>query len=162
MRRKLTLAARLVGLLNSLDDTDSNRLPHVADGETTERWVGVVLLNAHGLGWHELGNAGITRLDELGVRLDRLAGTTVNLLNELGELAGNVGGVAIEDGGVTCTNLTGVVENDDLSVEGRSLLSGVVLRVRADIATTNFLDGDVPERHIISQFFSKKITGKRT
>ena len=144
MREGLTLAAGLVSLLDGLDDTDGDGLPHVTDSETSEWWVGVVLLNAHGLGWHELGNAGITRLDELGVRLDRLAGTTVNLLNELGELAGNVGGVAIENGRVTGTDLTRVVEHDDLGVEGRGLLGGVVLRVRAHVATTDILDRHVP------------------
>ena len=162
MYNTLTLARTLLGLVNGLDDTDSDSLPHVTDGETTKRRVLVVSLNAHRLRGDELDNAGIARLDELRRRFQRFTCPAINLLDELRELAGNVGGVAIEDGGVTCTNLTGVVENDDLSVEGRSLLSGVVLRVRADIATTNFLDGDVPERHVISQFFSKKITEKRT
>ena len=52
--------------------------------------------------------------------------------------------MAIEDGGVTSANLSGVVEDDDLGVEGSSLLSRVILRVGGDISTTNILDGDVP------------------
>ena len=141
----LTLATSgLVGLVDGLDDADGDGLPHVTDGETTERWVGVVLLDAHGLAGHKLGNAGITRLDELGGSLNGLAGTTIDLLDELGELASNVGGVAIENGGVASTDLTGVVKDDDLGVEGRSLLGGVVLGVRGDVATTDILDGDVP------------------
>ena len=55
-----------------------------------------------------------------------------------------MGGVAIEDGGVTSTNLTGVVEDNDLGVERSSLFSGVILRVRGDVSTANILDGDVP------------------
>lgn len=104
----------------------------------------VVRLHAHGLAGHKLGNAGITRLDELGRSLDRLAGTTVDLLDELSELAGNVGGVAIEDGSVAGTDLTRVVEDDDLGVEGRGLLGGVVLGVGSDVATADILDGHVP------------------
>ena len=142
--RGRTLATRLVGLINGLDDTDGDRLPHVTDSETPERWVFVVGLNTHGLRGNELGNASVTRLDELGRRFHGLTSPTVNLLDELGELAGNVGGVAIEDGCVTSTNLTGVVENDDLGVERRGLLGGVVLRVGGDVATADILDGDVP------------------
>lgn len=137
------LATSLLGLVDGLDDTDSNGLPHVTDGETSERRVLVVGLNTHWLGGNKLDNARITRLDELGRRLHDLTGTTVDLLDELGELAGNVGGVAIEDGSVTGTNLTGVVENDDLGVERGSLLGGVVLGVRADVSTADILDGDV-------------------
>ena len=80
----LTLATRLVGLLNGLDDADGNRLPHVTDSETTKRGVLVVRLHTHGLARHKLGNAGIARLDELRVGLDRLTRPTVNLLDELG------------------------------------------------------------------------------
>ena len=46
---RLTLSSRLVGLLDGLDDTDGNSLPHVAHGETTKGWVLVVALNTHGL-----------------------------------------------------------------------------------------------------------------
>ena len=140
LRRLRDLASRLVGLLNGLDDTDGDRLPHVTDGETTKRGVLVVGLHAHGLAGNKLGNASITRLDELGARLDRLAGTTVDLLDELSELASNVGGVAVKNGGVAGADLTGVVEDDDLSVERRGLLGGVVLGVGSDVSTANILD----------------------
>jgi hypothetical protein len=55
-----------------------------------------------------------------------------------------MGGVAIEDRSVTSTNLSGVVEDDNLCVERSSLFSRVILRVRGDVSTTNILDGDVP------------------
>lgn len=123
----LTLATSLVSLLDGLDDTDGNGLSHVTDGETTKRGVDVVLLDTHGLAGHKFGDASITRLDELGVRLDRLTRSAIDLLDELSELASNVGGMTIEDGSVTSADLTRMVENHDLRVEGRGLLGGVVL-----------------------------------
>jgi hypothetical protein len=79
----------------------------------------------------------------LGAALSRFAGTAIDLLEELRELAGNVGSVAIEDWSVTSTNLTGVVEDNDLGVEGLGTLGGVVLGVTGNVATTNLLDADV-------------------
>jgi hypothetical protein len=138
-----TLATRLVGLVDGLDDADGNGLPHVTDSEAAERRVLVVGLNAHGLGRNKLGNARVARLDELGVRLKHLTVTTVDLLNKLRKLASNVRGVAVKHGCVTGTDLTGVVEDDDLGVEGSSFLGGVVLGVGSDVTTTNILDRDV-------------------
>jgi len=54
-----------------------------------------------------------------------------------------VSGVAIEDGCVTVSDLTGVVHDDNLSLEGSSLLGGIVLRVTANVSTTDILDGNV-------------------
>ena len=54
-----------------------------------------------------------------------------------------VGGVAVENRCVTGTDLSGVVEDNDLGVEGSGLLGGVVLRVTADVSTTDVLDRDV-------------------
>lgn len=135
--------ASLVGLGDRLDDTDSNGLTHVTDSETTERRVVSESLDAHGLGGNHLDNGSVTRLDELGGVLNRLSGTAVNLLEELRELASNVGGVAIEDWCVTSTNLARVVENNDLGVEGLGTLGRVVLGVTGNVATTDLLDGNV-------------------
>jgi hypothetical protein len=135
--------AGLVNLGDGLDDTDSDSLTHVTDGETTKRRVVSEGLNAHGLGGNHLDDGSVTRLDELGVGLGGLTGTAIDLLEELRELAGNVGSVAIEDWCVTSTDLTGVVEDDDLGVEGLSTLGGVVLGVTGNVATTDLLDGDV-------------------
>jgi len=131
------------GLLDGLDDADGDGLAHVTDGEAAQRGVVSESLNAHGLGGNHLDNGRVTRLDELGGLLGRLAGTAVDLLLELSELAGNVGGVAVEDGGVTGTDLTGVVENDDLGIERGGTHGGVVLGVGGDVATANVLDGHV-------------------
>jgi hypothetical protein len=48
--------------------------------------------------------------------IQSLTGSPVNLFDELSELAGDVGGVAVEDWGVTGGDLTGVVEDNDLDV----------------------------------------------
>jgi len=137
------LASLAIRLLDGLDDTDGNSLPHVPDGETTERRVVSEGLNAHRFGGNHLNDSSITGLDELGVSLDGLTSTAIDLLKNLAELAGNVGSVAVENWGVTGTDLARVVENDDLGVEGVGTLGRVVLGVTADIATADFLDGDV-------------------
>ena len=142
----LTLATRLLSLVDGLDDTDSDGLTHVTDGEATKRRVLVVGLNTHWLARDELDNACIAGLDKLGRLLHDLAGTTIDLLDKLGELASNVGSVAIEHWCIASTDLTRVVQDDDLSVERRSLLGRVVLGVGGDVATTNVLDRHVPVR----------------
>lgn len=147
MRRRIagrpTLSARLVSLVDRLDDTNSNSLSHVTDGKATQRWVFVVGLDTHRLRGNKFDNASITRLDKLGRCLEGLSTPTVDLLNQLGELASNVGGVAVKHWSVASTDLTRVVEDDDLSIEGSSFLGGVVLGVRSNIATTDILDRNV-------------------
>ncbi len=139
-----TLATTLVGLVHRFDNTDSDRLPHITNGEATKRRILSERLNTHGLRGDELDDGGITRLDKLGRLLDRFTRSTINLLQELRKLARNMRCVAIEDGCVASANLTGVVEDNHLGVERGSLLGGVVLRVRGDVTTANFLDRDVP------------------
>jgi hypothetical protein len=116
---------------------------HITDSETTEGRVLSEGLNAHRLGRHHLDDSGITRLDELRADFSGLTSTAIDLLQELRELAGDVGSVAIQDGSVTSTDLTGVVKDDDLGVEGLGTLGGVVLGVTSNVTTTNLLDGDV-------------------
>jgi hypothetical protein len=137
------LAADLVTLPAALDDTDGDGLTHVTDGETTQGRVVGESLNAHGLGGNHLDDGGVTRLDELGGGLSSLTGTAVDLLEELRELAGNVGSVAIEDGSVTGTDLARVVHDDDLGVERSGTLGRVVLGVTGNVTTADILDGDV-------------------
>ena len=139
-----TLATGLVGLLHRFDNTDSNRLSHVTDGEATKWRVLSERLNTHGLRGDELDDGGITGLDELGRCLDRFTRSTINFLQELRELARNMCGVAIEYRGVAGADLTRVIENNDLGIERGSLFRGVVLRIGGDITTANFFDRDVP------------------
>ena len=69
-----------------LDDTDSDGLPHVTDSEPSKWRIVGEGLNTHGLAGGQEDNGGISRLDELGVVLNRLSGTTVNLLLDLSKL----------------------------------------------------------------------------
>ena len=118
-------------------------MTHVTDGEAAQWGVVGEGLDTHGLAGHHLDNGGITGLDELGGILNRLASATVDLLKQLGELASNVGSVAVEDWSVSSADLARVVQHDDLSVERLSPLRRVALGVTGDVATTNLLDGDV-------------------
>lgn len=137
------LATRLVRLGDGLDDTDGDGLSHVTDSEPTERWVVSESLDTHWLGWNHLDDGSITRLDELRRSFDGLASSSIDLLEKLRELAGNVGGVAIQHWSVSGTDLTRVVEDDDLGVEGIATLWWIVLGVTADVSSSNLLDGDV-------------------
>lgn len=105
----------------------------------------MILTDTHGLARNELDDGGIARLDKFGVVFERLTSPAVDLLLELSELAGNVGGVTIEDGSVTSTNLTRVVEDDDLGIEGGSLFGRVVLGVGGDITTADVLNRNVSD-----------------
>lgn len=108
----LALAGGL--LLHALDDSDSHGLLHVTHSETTKRRVVGEALDAHGFAGDHLNYGGVTGLQVLGVVLKLLAGTTVDLLLELGEFAGDVSGVAIQHRCVSSADLTGVVQDDDL------------------------------------------------
>ena len=83
-------------IVNHLDDTDGNSLPHVPDGKPSKGRELSEGLDAHGLAGEQLDNGSVTGLDELGSILSGLSSTPVNLLQDLGELAGNVRGVAIK------------------------------------------------------------------
>jgi len=130
-------------LLNGLDDTNSNRLPHVTDGETAKRWEFVEGLHTHWLGGDHLYDGSVTRLDELGAFFNDLTRTTVNLLNELRKLACNVSSVAVEHWRVTGSDLTRVVEDNNLSVERGGFHRWVGLGVTADVSSSDVLDGNV-------------------
>ena len=93
-------------IINHLDDTDGNGLPHVPDGEPSKGRELSEGLDAHGLAGEQLDNGGVSGLDELGSVLGGLASTPVNLLHDLGELASNMGGVAVEHWGVAVGHLS--------------------------------------------------------
>ena len=85
------LSSGSIRLVDGLDDSDGDRLPHVTHGETSEGSVVGEGLDAEGLGGVELDDAGVSVLKELRVVLDLLSGTAVDLLLELVELASDVG-----------------------------------------------------------------------
>ena len=58
-------------------------------------------------------------------------------------LACNMGSVAIKDRGVAGTDLTRVVQDDDLGLERLGALGRVVLGVTGDVAALDVLDGHV-------------------
>ena len=88
-----------------LDDAHGDGLPHVPDGEPAEgRELGEGL-DTHGLGGDQLHDGGVSGLDEFGSVLGRLAGTPVDLLQDLGELACDVRGVAVQHRRVAVGNL---------------------------------------------------------
>jgi len=118
-------------------------LLHISDGETTEWWVFSEGFNAHWLGWGDDDQSGITSLDVSWVFFGFLAGTSVHLGLDFGELAGNVGGVAIEDWGVASADLTWMVHDDDLGGEGVAFSSWVVLGVGCDVTSSDILDGEI-------------------
>ena len=90
---------------NYLDDTDGNSLPHVPDGKPSKGRELSEGLDAHGLAGEQLDNGSVTGLDELGSILSGLSSTPVNLLQDLGKLAGNVRCVAVKHRGVTIGHL---------------------------------------------------------
>merc|ERR1719325_394905 len=138
-----SLSSNLLGG-SGLDDTDSNGLPHVPDGEPSKgRELGEGL-DAHGLAGEQLDNGGVSGLDELRRVLSGLASTPVNLLKDLGELASNVGGVAVKHWGVAVGHLAGVVQHDDLGGEVGNAGGGLVLGVGGDVASL-----DVLNRHVL-------------
>jgi len=133
----------LLGLGDTLDNTDGNGLTHVTDSETSERWEISERFDAHWLGWLKVDDAGISSLDELWVGLENLSGTTVHLLLDVGEFTRNVGSVAIKDRGVSVGDLSRVVHDDDLCLERRNSGSRSGLRVGGDESTAKILDGNV-------------------
>jgi len=128
---------------DGLDDTDGNGLTHITDSETTQRRILRELLDDHGLGGDELDHGGITRLDAGGVLLESLAGTTIDLGEDLGELAGDVSSVAIQNGCIAVVDLTRVLHDDNLGSEVGRLRGRIVLGITANVATTDVLDGNV-------------------
>jgi len=109
------LALTTFTLLYRLDDTYSNGLSHVTHSESTERGVVGESFDAHRLLGNHLDDGSITRLDIRGVVLDLLAATTINLLQKITELAGNVRRVAIDDRCIAGIDLARVVQDDNLN-----------------------------------------------
>merc|ERR1719347_720375 len=135
-----------------LDHTDSHGLPHVTDSEPSERREVSEGLHAHGLAGSQPHDGGVTGLDELGVVLHGLTGTTVNLLLDLSKLAGDVGGMTVQDWAVAVADLTGVVQHNDLGGEVRDSGGGLVLAVGGNVTSLDVLHGDVldVESNIVS------------
>ncbi|KAK7846503.1 hypothetical protein CFP56_007868 [Quercus suber] len=137
------LGSRWILLLHALDDSDSHSLPHVPDGKTTKWGILGESFNNHGLGGNHLNHSRITILQEFGLLLKLLTRSPVNLGQELSKFDSNVGGVAIEDRGVTISNLTRVVHDDNLGGEVGCLLGRIILGVGGNIPTLEILNSNI-------------------
>jgi len=118
-------------------------LSHISDGESSKRSVLGKWFDAHWLGWQHLDDGGVTRFDLCWVVFDLLSGSSIDFLDHLVESASDMGGMAIQDWSVTFLDFTGVVQDDDLGVEGFGLVGWVFLAVRAHVTSSDIFDGDV-------------------
>jgi len=132
-----------IAFLDGFDDTNSNGLSHISNGESSKRSVLTEWFDAHWLGWQHLDNSGVSRLDFGWVIFDLFTGSSIDFLDHFIESASDVGGVAIQDWGVTFLDFTWVVQDDDLGVEGFGFSGWVVFAVRADVTSSDIFDGDV-------------------
>jgi len=131
---------RTLALDDGGDDTNSDGLAHITDGETAEWGEFLEGLDAHHLLWHHGGIDGVVLLGE-GWILGQ--GVTLLLGVKFDELACNVCGVAVKHWGVTGHDLTRVVGNDDGGTEILGVLGWIVLVVGSDETTFDVLDGNV-------------------
>jgi len=132
----------LLLLLNGfLDDTDSNGLLHISNGESTKWWELVESLNNHWLGWGHSDDSGITSNDVFWVLLSGLTSSLIHLLLELSEFTSDVTGVAIKDWSVTGHDLTWMVHDDNLSLEVLGIHSWGVLGIRGNVTSLDISNG---------------------
>lgn len=54
-----------------------------------------------------------------------------------------MGGVAIQNWGISVLDLSGVIKDNNLSKEGNSFSGRVFFRVTGNISSFNFFDGDI-------------------
>lgn len=78
-----------------------------------------------------------------GVSFEFFTSSSINFLGNFFEFNGNVGGVAIQDGGISVLDLTRVVKNDNLSKETKSFSRGILFSVRGNISSFNFFNGNI-------------------
>ena len=131
------------GLLSDgLDDTNGDGLFHVSDGESSEWWVFGEDFNAKWLGSDEFNHGGVSGFDVLGLIFEGLSGSSVDLALDLVELAGNVGGVAIEHWAVSVGDLSWVVHDDDLSGEVGANLCRFALWIKNNVSFLYILNAE--------------------
>ena len=116
------LALAAVAFLDRLDHADGDRLTHVADSEAPEGSVVGEGLDAHRLLRHHLHDGCVAGLDVCRVVLELLSATTIDLLQQIAELAGNVGGVTVEHRGIAGVDLTWVIQDDHLHTEQHTIV----------------------------------------
>lgn len=113
---------------------------HISDGESSERRVFREGLNNHRLGGNELNHGRVSGLDRSGFFLHGFSGSLVDQSEDLLELASNVASVAIQHRRVSVADLSRVFHNDNLSSERYTSLGGILLGVRGNTSSADFLD----------------------
>uniref|UniRef100_G1LAS7 Uncharacterized protein n=1 Tax=Ailuropoda melanoleuca TaxID=9646 RepID=G1LAS7_AILME len=101
-------------------------------------------LHTHGFAGNHIHDGGVTRLQVLGVLFQFLARSSVDLFLQFCELAGNVGGVAIQHWRIPLADLARVVQDNDLGSEAPGLHGGVVLAVTSHVPSS-----DILHRHVL-------------
>jgi len=79
--------------------------------------------------WDKLNHGGILGFDVGWGVFGGFTSSLVDLGEDLVESAGNMGSMAIEDWGVSGLDLSWMVKDNNLGVEGRSVQSWVILGV---------------------------------
>uniref|UniRef100_A0A673T8W8 Uncharacterized protein n=1 Tax=Suricata suricatta TaxID=37032 RepID=A0A673T8W8_SURSU len=145
------LASSSCLLVHCFDDTHSNRLSHVTNSKATQRRIVREALNTHGLARNHINNGSVTRFQELGTIFQLFPRTTVNLLLQLSELAGDVGGVTVQHRCIAGTDLAWMVQDNHLSCEASCFHQWVIFAITSHIASTNIFDRYIldVEAHIV-------------
>lgn len=130
-------------IFSYLDNTHGDGLTHVADREAAQGWELLEGLDAHRLGRLQHHDRGVAALYALWILLGSFAGTAVALLLDLGELAGDMSGVAVEHRRVAVADLSRVVQDDNLSGEVSGTARRLIFGVAGDVAASQLLHGDV-------------------
>lgn len=131
------------GRLSYLNNTHGDGLAHVADREAAQRRKLLESLDAHWLGRLQHHNGGVAALDALRVLFGGLAGAAVALLLDLRELAGDMGGVAVEHRRVAVADLSRVIQHDHLGGEVGGAAGRLILGVAGHVTAPQLLHGDV-------------------
>ena len=135
--------ASLLSLLNALNDTNSNRLSHIPNSESSKRRIISKSLNTHWLGRNHLDNSSISRFNKFRSIFNFLARSSINLFEKFSEFTSDMSGMTIENGSISSTNLTRMIQNNDLSIERFTSLGWIILGISTDVPSANFLDRDV-------------------
>merc|ERR1712048_212591 len=99
--------------------------------------------DTHGLGRFHDGNTSVTRFDESRVFFNNLTGSSIDLGGQFVKSTSDVSSVAIQDGGITFSDLTRVVQDDDLSFEVSGTSSRFPFGVRGNVTSSDILDGQI-------------------
>src|SRR5580658_9689512 len=142
-RSDQSYAALLLALLDVDDDARRDGLSHVPDGEPTELGELFVLLDHQRPLRSDHDDRGVPGLQRRGVLLGGLARLRVEPLQDLRELAGDLGRVGVKDRRVADRQYARVVEDLDVGREALHDRGGVRDRAR-DVAAPDIVLVDAP------------------